>query len=83
MTEAPSITELQRLIAEAQVLAGGRHPCDVLGHKWLHRGGMNCGCESGACSVPVHECDGCGDCDYGDNPEAEEIRNHCEETANV
>ena len=68
--------ELERLAAEAVVLAGGEHPCGVLGHKWVFVGGANCGCEDGGCSVPVHECH-CGDCDYGDNAEADEIRKRC------
>jgi len=84
------MSDLSRLIAEAAVLAGGRHPCNVLGHKWRHVGGAWCGCEgrdsagdrwSGSCSVPVHECEGCGDCDYGDNAEARETRIECEGAA--
>ena len=63
---------LTRLIAEAAVLAGGKHPCAILGHRWRF-----IGCaprETNGCwySVPVHECDACGDCDYGDNDEADE-----------
>lgn len=70
---------LARLIAEASVLAGGDHPCHILGHRWVFRGGMNCGCEPrGDCSLPVHECEACGDCDYGDNAEAAEIKLECE-----
>jgi hypothetical protein len=70
--------ELSRLIAEASVLAGGKHPCAVLGHKWVSTGGANCGCRDGCCSVPVHQCDSCGDYDYGDNDEADEMREACE-----
>lgn len=70
---------LERLVAEARVLAGGKHPCEVLGHVWKHRGGRNCGCDDRAgCSVPVHECEACGDCDYGENEEADEIRRRCQ-----
>lgn len=74
-------TALTRLIAEAGVLAGGTHPCNVLGHKRVFRGGRSCGCEgtdadgyrwTGACSMPVYECEACGDCDYGDNDETRE-----------
>ena len=68
---------LGRLIAEASVLAGGKHPCTILGHVWVHSGGRNCGCQDGCCSVPVYECSACGDCDYGDNPETDEIIEHC------
>lgn len=74
-------TDIWRLIAEASVLAGAPHHCSVLGHRWRHMGGRNCGCENldadgerwtGRCSVPVYECEACGDCDYGDNAEARE-----------
>lgn len=75
---------LTRLIAEASVLAGGVHPCHVLGHKWTHIGGANCGCPGGSCSVPVHKCEGCGDYDYGENDEAMKKRAACErEIANA
>lgn len=68
---------LHRLAAEAVALAGGDHPCDLLGHKWVFTGGANYGCEEGRCSVPVHHCDSCDDCDYGDNEEATEVRRVC------
>ena len=70
-------TPLDRLVAEAAVLAGGDHPCHILGHRWQFTGGKNCGCRDGYCSVPVHECDSCGDCDYGDNSEADDVRERC------
>jgi len=70
-------TILDRLLAEAAVLAGGKHPCNILGHIWKHIGGANCGC--GQCSVPVHQCESCGDCDYGDNDEANAQRAECAE----
>lgn len=69
--------DLERLIAEAGVLAGGDHPCAVLGHRWPFAGGTNCGCGHDSCSVPVHECHACGDCDYGDNVAADETRANC------
>lgn len=69
--------ELQRLVLEAAALAGGRHPCEVLGHLWTHVGGANCGCLDGCCSVPVHQCSSCGDYDYGDNAEADDVRAKC------
>jgi len=72
------ITELDRLIAEASVLAGGEHPCNILGHKWEHGGGMHCGCFPEAdCSLPVHKCVSCGEYDYGDNDESKEIKTNC------
>lgn len=79
-------TDLTRLITEASVLAGAPHPCTVLGHKWVSRGGRWCGCEgtdedggkwTGSCSVPVHECVVCGDCDYGANAVAAETIREC------
>ena len=48
------------------------------GHAWESIGGCNCGCEDGRCSVPVLCCTRCGDCDYGDNEEAKDIRRNCE-----
>ena len=70
---------LNRLIAEAAVLAGGDHPCAVLGHVWERVGGAHCGCFPDApCSVPVHKCSACGDDDYGKNAEADDIRKRCE-----
>lgn len=54
------------------------YDCSAQGHDWKSRGGCNAGCDDDcACSVPVHECTRCGDCDYGDNEEAEEVRRDC------
>ena len=77
MADASKTTSLSRLIAEALVLAGGVHPCAVLGHKWVFHGGRNCGCEDGDCLFPVHRHDDCGDFDYGDDAQAEEIKADC------
>ena len=71
------VNYIDRLIAEAAVLAGGEHPCRILGHKWKFIGGSNCGCPDGNCSIPVHECAACGDVDYGQNQEADDIRIQC------
>lgn len=47
-------------------------------HKWQLIGGANAGCSPDcACSVPVHECSDCKDCDYGKNAEATEIKRNC------
>jgi hypothetical protein len=73
-----SVLDLTRLVAEASVLAGGEHPCAILGHRWTSLGGANCGCVYGECSVPVNECE-CGDCDYGENEDADRIRAECRE----
>ena len=47
------------------------------GHDWRFIGGRNCGCDDGACSLSVHECRVCGECDYGDNDEAAQIKRDC------
>lgn len=69
--------------AKAEVLRIEREiatgPCREFGHTWVSLGGANCGCHKDACcSVPVNQCTKCGDCDYGDNPEANEKRATCE-----
>jgi hypothetical protein len=51
--------------------------CSDLGHDWKSMGGANCGCDEGHCSVPVHECSRCGDCDYGENEWAGRQREAC------
>jgi len=64
-----SVTSLTRLVAEAEVLAGGKHQCAVLGHKWESRGGRSCpnSDQDGEwCSMPVYQCDSCGAWDYGE-----------------
>lgn len=79
MTAVTPLVELNALIAEATSLAGGEHDCFVLGHRWKFVGGRSCGCEDrGGCSVPVYRCEGCGDYDYGNNQEADEVRRLCE-----
>lgn len=53
--------------------------CREMGrHDWKLLGGKNAGCGEGCgCSVMVYECARCGDCDYGDNEEADEARRDC------
>lgn len=69
---------LDRLIAEAAALAGGKHRCDVIGHRWVMIGGASAGCcHDCVCSVSVHECSVCGECDYGDHDHRDVIAN-CE-----
>lgn len=49
-------------------------------HDWQFTGGRNASCERGAnccCSVPVHECATCRDCDYGENEEARTVHAEC------
>lgn len=65
--------EVARL--ERQIAAS---TCAEVGHRWKSLGGANAGCcDDCHCSVPVHECEVCGDCDYGDNAEAAEIKRTC------
>lgn len=61
---------LAQLIAEAQVLAGCEHQCAVLGHRWKSIGGRHCPFHHDGCgaSQAVHECESCGDIDYGERP---------------
>lgn len=49
------------------------------GHDMQSIGGCNAGChdKSCSCSVPVLVCSRCGDCDYGDNDEAKDVRAAC------
>jgi hypothetical protein len=55
--------------------------CAEMGHDMRSIGGCNAGCDDACgCSVPVHECAVCGDCDYGVNDEAAEVRRRCELT---
>lgn len=68
--------------AEAEVLRLNRKiattDCAVAGHDWQFTGGKNADCGSDcACSVPVHTCSKCRDCDYGDNEEARLIQSDC------
>lgn len=74
---------LERLArAEAEATALRREvqqgPCRQYGHDWQPTGGANAGCcEDCACSVPVHVCSKCGDCDYGDNEWADQTKAEC------
>ena len=73
------VARLERIAATAA--------CRELGCDMQSFGGANCGCVfeddeglmtwPGSCSVPVLKCTRCGDYDYGDNAEAEEIRARC------
>lgn len=66
---------IKRLIAQG--------PCREYGHDWQFLGGANAGCcDTCGCSVPVYKCSKCGDCDYGDNDEAKQIREDCERDYN-
>jgi hypothetical protein len=64
------VAHLERLAASAT--------CSELGHDMKSIGGCSAGCyRDCCCSVPVNECTRCGDCDYGDNAEADEVRRTC------
>lgn len=77
----------QLLEAEARVALIKRSlaaaPCIEVGHRWKFLGGRNVGCEEMgkdcSCSTSVHECEACGDCDYGDTPEQAEVIARCKE----
>lgn len=74
------VEQLERAEAEAARLRReiAQGPCREYGHDWQLKGGMNAGCGPDCgCSVPVHVCAKCGDCDYGDNTEANEARAAC------
>ena len=71
--------------AEAEVAALKRQiagaSCQEVGHDWQFYGGKNAGCCDWCdCSVPVYRCSKCGDFDYGENDEAEQIRRECADT---
>lgn len=79
-----TMTDVRAQLEDAQALverlkrqvAGGH--CREVGCDMEHIGGCNAGCgEDCCCSVPVHVCPKCGDSDYGDNPEAAQVRDEC------
>lgn len=54
--------------------------CGITGHTWKSLGGTNAGCgRDCGCSRPVNTCIVCGDCDYGENAEGDEIVKDCAE----
>lgn len=73
------LEDAEARVAELRTKIRHAH-CSEVGHDWKHIGGANASCGRGrdcGCSVPVHECTKCGDCDYGDNDEAADIINLC------
>jgi len=53
------------------------------GHDWQCLGGCNAGCHMEcSCSIPVNICRRCGDCDYGENIEAEQVLADCAARSN-
>lgn len=72
--------ELEETLARAEHLRQriGAETCATAGHSWKFFGGKNAGCGLDCrCSVPVHQCERCGDSDYGDNTEADEAIARC------
>lgn len=64
--------QLLRLIAEATVLAGGKHVCEQLGHRWKSMGGRACPFHEDGCgeanSQAAEQCESCELIDYGTEP---------------
>lgn len=62
---------LNRLLAEATALAGGKHECAELGHDWITEGGRQCPLSTEEytpnCSQSVYVCRACGWEDYGES----------------
>lgn len=64
------VARLERIAATAT--------CRELGCDMQSVGGACAGCHRDCCcSVPVHKCTRCGDCDYGENAEADQVRADC------
>jgi hypothetical protein len=67
------VARLERIAATAT--------CRELGCDMQSVGGCCASCDDEAglcsCSVPVHKCTRCGDCDYGENEAADQIRADC------
>ena len=80
MTDQTLRDQLAEVEARAEALRRriASESCATAGHNWRHVGGKNAGCERDCgCSIPVHQCTVCGDCDYGDNAWAVETRDEC------
>ncbi len=77
MNLSEKIMEAQSRLELLQRLAS-MATCEEMGHRMVHLGGVNCGCfKDACCSIPVHTCSRCGDCDYGDNIEAKATKAAC------
>jgi len=82
---AKKLEDAKAEVARLERIAGSA-TCREMGcHDWQSIGGTNASCgdlgKDCSCSVPVLQCRRCGDCDYGDNAEAEETRRKCAESA--
>ncbi len=78
MTLREDIEAAERHLERLKLQLAGA-TCDQAGHTWRLIGGINCANAGGAgdCSVGVHECERCKDCDYGDNDEARQTVAAC------
>jgi len=77
LKEELALAEARVAQLKLQVLQG---TCKEVGHTWIFYGGRNAGCSGTCqCSIPVYFCPKCGDCDYGDNKEANELIADCAE----
>lgn len=87
MSGGPEVPNLRDQLIEAEATAEALRrqiaaaDCAEVGHDWRFIGGRNAACsldDDCACSVPVHACRKCKDCDFGDNAEADSIRDRCD-----
>lgn len=77
---AKQLDDARNEVARLERIAGAATCREMGRHDWKFLGGMNAGCGPDCgCSVDVHICTRCGDCDYGDTPAADEIRRQCAE----
>jgi hypothetical protein len=75
---AEQIDEARATLERLERLATAATCAELGRHDWQSLGGCNAGCgKDCSCSVPVHECARCKDCDYGENADAGEVRREC------
>ena len=80
MSLRDELAEVEALAETLRRRIAAETSCAVRGHRMKHIGGMNAGCDDQcSCSIPVHECLDCGDCDYGDNDESQQTMADCAE----
>ena len=79
----PTLTEqlqdAETMVVNLRQRIAATTSCRDLGHDWKHIGGCNAGCDDPdcCCSIPVHTCSRCEDCDYGQNSEADHVIAQC------
>ncbi|WP_439357963.1 hypothetical protein [Bradyrhizobium sp. DASA03007] len=83
MNLADQIEAAKAEVARLEMIAATA-TCRELGCDMQSVGGFCASCDGErglcSCSVPVHKCTRCGDCDYGENDEADEVRRLCQLT---